>query len=166
MSPPEPIVVRGSQLVGADNHSFSLIGGHLVLSGTRSDDEPGLLSAPGGRIDLASLGSSGTVRIVGGAESDLVLEDVATRGDVILTDNFVVSSSGVRRNPLDPDTRPARGSGPIFVRAANLTVDNSEIRVLTVTNQPAGDVSHRPHPRSHGAGNGRAARIHQLREAG
>jgi filamentous hemagglutinin family protein len=141
-APAAPIVLQGSQIVGADSHSLALIGGNLVLSGARSDGEPGLLSAPGGRIDLASVRSSGTVRIVEGTEPDLVLEEVATRGDVLLTDNFVVSSSGVRQNPLNPSTRPAPGSGPIFVSAANLTVeDASEIRVLTVTNQPAGNIS-------------------------
>ena len=44
-------------------------------------------------------------------------------------------------NPLDRRVKPAPGSGPIFVRARDLTVEDSEIRVLTVTNQPAGDVS-------------------------
>jgi large exoprotein involved in heme utilization and adhesion len=141
VSPPAPIVLQGSQIVGADGRALALIGGDLTLSGTRSDGQPGLLSAPGGRIDLASVHSSGTVRIVDGASPDLLLEGVATRGDVLLTDGFVVSSSGVRRNPLDPSVSPAPGSGPILVRAENLTVEDSEIRVLTVTNQPAGDVS-------------------------
>jgi filamentous hemagglutinin family protein len=141
VNPPAPIVLQGSQIVGADRHALALIGGDLTLSGARSDGEPGLLSAPGGRIDLASVGSSGTVRMVGGAEPDLVL-DVDARGDVLLTDGFRVSSSGVSSNPLSPLQKPVPGSGPIFVSAANLTVeDASEIRVLTVTNHPAGDIS-------------------------
>jgi filamentous hemagglutinin family protein len=138
--PPAPIVLNGSQIRGADSHSLALIGGNLLLSGTRSDDQPGLLSARGGRIDLASVGSSGSVRIVEGAAPNLVLEDVAQRGDISLTDDFIVSSSGVPEDPLAPALKPVPGSGPIFVRARNLLVEDSEIRVLTVTNQAAGDV--------------------------
>jgi filamentous hemagglutinin family protein len=139
VQPPAPIVLNGSQIRGADLHSLALIGGDLELSGARSDGQPGLLEARGGRIDLASVGSSGSVRIVEGATPDLVLE--GERGDIALTDDFVVSSSGVARDPLAFGLKPVPGSGPIFVRANDLLVQDSEIRVLTVTNQSAGDVS-------------------------
>ncbi|HXK23589.1 MAG TPA: filamentous hemagglutinin N-terminal domain-containing protein [Myxococcota bacterium] len=136
--PPAPIVLNGSQIRGADSHSLALIAGDLDLSGARSDGQPGLLEARGGRIDLVSVGSSGSVRIVESTPPDL--EELAQRGDVSLTDDFVVSSSGVADNPLAPALKPVPGSGPIFVRARNLLVEDSEIRALTVTNQAAGDV--------------------------
>lgn len=141
LAPPAPIRLNGSQIEGADGQSLALVGGDLTLSGMRSDGQPGLLSAPGGRIDLASLRSAGSVRRVEGASADLVLEGVGERGDIALVDDFVVSTSGVATDPLDPGQKPVPGSGPIFVRANDLLVEDSEIRVLTVTSQAAGDIS-------------------------
>jgi len=138
VAPPAAITVAGSQLEGADERRLLFVGGELGFVGGRGDGQPALLSTRAGRIDLASVASAGDVAIEDTGAPVLRLAGVAARGDVLLANDFVLSSSGAGANPLA--ALPVPGSGPITVRARHLTVEDSEIRALTLTDRAAGDI--------------------------
>ncbi len=140
LGPAAAISLVGSQIELARDQTLSLVGGDLELSGQRGDGGGGALSAPSGRIDLVSLSSAGQVflesqgvRIVGNPSF----------GDVSITDDVVVSTSGLDiRNPnAGFFVEPIPGSGPIFVTADDLTIRDAQVRTLTVTSEDAGDIA-------------------------
>ncbi len=152
---PAPIQIEGSGLssrivdidavVGAP---ISLIGGDLEIRGSGEPDELTFVYSRGGRINLASVASPGTVRVVergpGVGAPDLELDLTGSRGDIFIGDGAVVASGGP-----DPDQRslssrfiptPPNGSGDIVVRGADLVLEDGEIRALTVTHRDAGRI--------------------------
>ncbi len=139
---PASIEVRGSRLVVARNSDLSLTGGDLIIVGNRSDGTAGGLRAQSGRIDLASLRSGGEVYL--DDNGVLRLANVIARGDVRISDNFTITTSGiVRTSPLlqfQPQ-QPTEGSGPVNVYAHDLTIEDADINTLTVTDVDAGDVT-------------------------
>ncbi len=142
---PAAIRIEGSQIELAFDHDIALIGGDLEIRGDRSDGQAGLLSARSGRVDLASLASSGEVYLPTGADVNeglLRVENVSARGDVAITGNTTVNTSGIDRDPrAGAFFAPGDGSGPVHVYANDLTMVDSDIRTLTVTREDAGDVT-------------------------
>lgn len=136
---PAPIRLQGSQLEIVSGGDIGLIGGDLTLEGGRADARTAFLSSQGGRIDFASLASSGEVYVDPGGV--LRVENVTARGDVRIADEFTVNSSGLNRDPYQGQFQPPNpGSGAVNVYADDLTMVDADILTLTVTNQDAGDV--------------------------
>ena len=144
---PASIEVRGSQLEVPAAEGIGLIGGDLVISGRGNQNSLGYLDTSGGRIDLASLGGPGTVVRITGPQPDLRIEGDAPRGDIRIVSGAIVNSSG-----LDPiiffpcgagsctRTEASRGAGDVFIRARDLQMTDAEIRAMTISLEPAGDV--------------------------
>lgn len=145
---PAPISIRGSQIELALDQNFGLVGGDLEIRGDRSDGETGLVSARSGRIDLASLRSSGEVYIDADVTGDglgdgvLRIENVTERGDITIAGNTSVRTSGIALDPYDGrNNQPGEGSGPVNLTAHDLTIEDADIFTLTVTDEDAGDVT-------------------------
>jgi filamentous hemagglutinin family protein len=145
---PAPIRIQGSQIEHGLDRRFGLIGGDLELTGGRSDGEPGTLSVRSGDLDLASLASSGEVFLDADVDGDgngdgaLRIENARTRGDVTISNDFSVTTSGIESDPFNALLRPpGEGSGTIEIAARNLTIDDADLRTLTVTDEDAGDLA-------------------------
>lgn len=144
---PAPIRIQGSQIEHGVDRRFGLIGGDLELRGGRSDGAPGTLAVRSGALDLASLASSGEVYIDADIDDDgvgdgaLRIENARARGDVTIADDFSVTTSGIESDPFNALLRPpGEGSGSIEIAARNLTIDDADLRTLTVTDEDAGDL--------------------------
>ncbi|AOY84203.1 filamentous hemagglutinin N-terminal domain-containing protein [Moorena producens JHB] len=114
----------GSQLQVQPGNTLALVGGDISLRG-------GLLSAEGGRIEMAAVGSnnsSAMVQLTPVASGwDLDLSQISNLGDIQLTENALVDTSG--------DT-----AGSIRLRGATITVgDNSSILTQNEGTQNAGN---------------------------
>lgn len=105
--------VEGGLLVGADR-TLALVGGDFVIHG-------GVLRAPGGRLQLASVGSPGEVMVT---ESGLDRAPIEQAGVIGILDASLLDAGGV-------------GAGQIFIRAGRLVVANqSRIQTDTSGNRP------------------------------
>lgn len=144
---PAPIRIEGSQIEHGLDRRFGLIGGDLELTGDRGDGEPGTLAVRSGELDLASLASSGEVYIDADVDGDgvgdgaLRIANASARGDVTIAENFSVTTSGIESDPFNAILRaPGEGSGRIEIAAHDLTLDDADLRTLTVTDEDAGDL--------------------------
>jgi filamentous hemagglutinin family protein len=93
-SKPESIEIKGSTLKVPEGESISIIGGDIRI-------EDGCLVAPGGRVDLASLGSPGTVEIV---SDGLKVEATHGLGNINISNAksaVNIDVSGVDRGDID-----------------------------------------------------------------
>jgi len=97
---PAPINVLGATLQVPDGKTLSLIGGNLTMIGST-------LSAPGGRIDLASLAGAGEVSPLPGAlqVSGPALGSIALSGARVLA-----------------ESKPGLAGGEIYIRGGQLQV--------------------------------------------
>ena len=114
----------GSQLQVEPGNTLALVGGDISLRG-------GLLSAEGGQIEIAAVGSnnsSAMVQLTPVASGwDLDLSQISNLGDIQLTENALLDTSG--------DT-----AGSIRLRGATITVgDNSSILTQNEGTQNAGN---------------------------
>jgi len=114
---PAPINIENGKLYVPKNQTLSLIGGELVMNGDLSSNNeletfhpeyPLKLFAEFGRINLASLGSSGEVIP---NETGLVIN---ASGGKITTNNAWIGVSG-------------NGAGNIFIRGSDFELFNSEL---------------------------------------
>jgi len=114
---PAPIKIENSKLYVPNSQTLSLIGGELVMNGdllsnneleTFHPEYPLKLFAEFGRINLASIGSSGEVIP---NETELVIN---ARGGKITTHNAWIGVSG-------------NGAGNIFIRGGDFKLLNSEL---------------------------------------
>ncbi|NEU74556.1 filamentous hemagglutinin N-terminal domain-containing protein [Hassallia byssoidea VB512170] len=108
---PANIQVQGSILQGAPNKTLGLVGGNLSLDNS-------ILQIPGGRVELGSVGNSGTVGLnVNGSDLSLNFPDGIGKQDVSLSNRTNV-------NVL------AGGGGSIAINARNLNISGAgtEIR--------------------------------------
>jgi len=138
---PAPIRVEGSRIELEPGGALHLVGGELDLLGGRADGGSALIATRGGRLDLVALASAGDVFL----EPDGVrIEGDPRLADVTLADDIAVTTSGIDPDPYRAVTHleaPKRGSGAVFVHADDLTIRDAELRTLTVSVDPAGDVS-------------------------
>jgi filamentous hemagglutinin family protein len=108
---PANIQVQGSRLQGAPNKTLGLVGGNLRLDNS-------IVQITGGRVELGSVGDSGTVGVnVNGSDLSLNFPDGIAKQDVSLSNRANV-------NVL------AGGGGSIAINARNLNISGAgtEIR--------------------------------------
>ncbi len=106
---PAPLSVQGATLQVPDGETLTLAGGKLTLNAAT-------LKAHGGRINLASAGSAGEIALGAGVAPSAGM----TLGEISMTGGLVTTES---------PTGSATDSGPIFIRAGKLTLqDDAKIR--------------------------------------
>ncbi|RKZ56061.1 MAG: hypothetical protein DRR08_22645 [Candidatus Parabeggiatoa sp. nov. 2] len=110
---PAPLSLESSQLTVPLQSTLSLISGHLTLHQAQ-------LTAPFGRINLASLAESGEV--IPTFEEFVV---PSLRGDITMKDQSLITVSG-------------KGGGNIFIRGGQFVIDNSTIEAKTLGSQDGG----------------------------
>ena len=101
---PAPITVDRSNLRVQAGQTLSLAGGDITVTG-------GSLQAPGGTLSVFSLAAAGEVP-VGEAVQEMALDTNEAFGDIHLSDNALLSTSG-------------NGGGTIVIRGGQLTVDQA-----------------------------------------
>jgi large exoprotein involved in heme utilization and adhesion len=86
---PAPITVDRSTLVGQESETLSLVGGDILMQG-------GTLSAPSGRINLASVASAGLAVLADGGLQMAPLREGAEiqRGDIRISQGSRIEVSG------------------------------------------------------------------------
>ncbi len=94
---PSPISLQGSELAVPDSETFALIGGDINIFGDIFRNSPSIsntLEAPGGRIRLVSVSSSGEVRLQPyEGEARLQLDGLERLGTVTIDDAVIDVSS-------------------------------------------------------------------------
>ena len=115
---PAAIQVEGSQLVVAPGAGLSLVGGDISIGANPETGDPALLSAPSGRINLASVASAGEI-----------LLPTLERGPNINGDTFSSMGSMTVRDfsNIDASGSTSEGtgeSGTIRIRGGQLELDN------------------------------------------
>ena len=103
---PAPITVDRSNLQVQAGRTLSFTGGDITVTG-------GSLQAPGGTLAMVSLAAGGEVP-VGDAIQGMAMDTIEAFGDIHLSDNNLVSTSG-------------NGGGTIVIRGGRLTVDQAFI---------------------------------------
>jgi filamentous hemagglutinin family protein len=121
---PAPITVDHSTLIGEEGETLSLVGGDILVQGAT-------LSAPGGRINLASAASEGMAVL---AEDDLQMRplregEAIQQGDIRISQGSRIEVSG-------------SGGAGIFIRGGRFTLEGgSNIETLTTGEDKGGDIS-------------------------
>ena len=108
---PAPIRIRGSILAIPEGQTLSVLGGDVQIVG-------GTLTAPNGRITIASVASPGEVRLTG---TGIEVGSFAQLGDIYLKDH---------RSDATIDTS-GPGGGTVLIRGSRLVMDNAWIRAET-----------------------------------
>lgn len=112
------ITVDGSYLQVADGKSLSLIGGDISVRN-------GYLVAPGGRIDMVSVGSAGEVLFSGDSAPDVSSFDEFGNIDMTHDDpDRLINSSGVELANMDTS---GDGGGVIYIRGGRFVMDGGYI---------------------------------------
>ncbi len=115
---PGAITIQGSQFATSTGHGISLVGGNITIeSGTLEDStvRSAHLSAPGGKIYLASVSSQGEVpEETFGQYSILTGQSLEEYGNIKVLQSSVIDSSG-------------DGGGRILIRGGHLLIDESRI---------------------------------------
>ncbi|MBI4002130.1 MAG: filamentous hemagglutinin N-terminal domain-containing protein, partial [Nitrospira defluvii] len=130
-SNPGAITVQSSQLAVAEGQAISLVGGNIELRAGWLENGPSQsarLSAPGGQINLASVGSAGEVLPTGAAAAvtDPTLNGFTSLGNISLAQEAVITTS-------------AHHAGRIVIRAGQFTMDDARLEAsatATVQNSP------------------------------
>ena len=108
--PPADITMQGSFLAVPDGQTLSFIGGNLkIKDGVQ-------LNAFGGRINLASVASSGAVDLTG---SRIATDSFARLGDIEIS-----NGSFIRSGCYDPGYNGIDG-GSIYIQGGNFVLDDS-----------------------------------------
>ena len=119
---PTRISIQESLLEVPEGETLSVISGNIEIVG-------GTLQAPGGRINLASVASSGEV--ISNArdeEPDLKMDAFERLGEIDISKEGRLTVSGTTT------------SGNIFIRGGNLSLDSSQIYSTTFGTEAAGDL--------------------------
>jgi hypothetical protein len=109
---PSAISVAGSQLEVPQQKTLSVMGGEVTIKN-------GMLAAPSGQINIASVASEGEV-IIGkdNQNPNLNVESFSHLGNIILSDSTNLSTSG-------------ESGGTVVIRGGQLMVDNASIELDT-----------------------------------
>ncbi len=119
---PAGISVQGSAIELKEGETLSLVGGDFDFVGTGLDSQgqpTSFLGAPSGRINLASVASSGEVSL---GTTGLGLHGFTQLGQITLSQNSLVSTDGL-------------GGGRIFIRGGRLVADSAFITANTLGDQ-------------------------------
>jgi filamentous hemagglutinin family protein len=122
---PAPIRVEGGTLSLAEGETLSLVGGPIEVEG-------GLLAAPGGRVNLAGVGSPGEVKLgARDAAEPLEVSSFARLAPVAIGARSIVNASGVGERP----------PGDIFVRGSEVVVERAQVLAEHRSPGPGGRIS-------------------------
>ena len=124
------IAVQGSTLQVPEGQTLSLVGGDRTFMTTTGDTVPpgvtmtaGTLSAPSGRIQIASVASAGEVVILTPEQTPTFnANSFASLGQVQLSQRTVLDASDVS----------GKGGGSVIIRGGRLMIDQSSILANTV----------------------------------
>jgi filamentous hemagglutinin family protein len=105
---PAAITLQDSQLAVPTGKTLSLIGGEITLNNSR-------IFAESGRLNLASVASSGEVRFT---ETSLNLSELSQRGPITINQSLMNLNG--------------EGGGNVFIRGGPVKLDNSNITSKTV----------------------------------
>lgn len=105
---PAGIAVRGGQLGVPGDKTLSVIGGNVRVEG-------GMVSAPGGQVNIASVASAGEVSL---RDVDASTASFRQLGEMHMTAGTTIDVSG-------------RGAGAVVIRAGRLVMDNAAIEGTT-----------------------------------
>lgn len=115
-SNPAGIIIQEATLEVPQGKTLSLIGGNIEITGTNS--KKGVLSASGGRIDIASIASPGIIT----PDDSVALPDFEA-------DSFeILGNINMFQGNIDAG---GKGGGTVFIRGGKLTVDSSFIYAST-----------------------------------
>ncbi len=127
-SNPAAITVQGGQLAVAEGQALSLVGGNITIEGATLAPEtvqPAQLFAPGGRINLASVASSGEVLFSSLQSAPNVNGESFTQmGNISLTGGSTVDVS-------------ADGAGTVTIRGGQFVIAEGTISADTVNSNGA-----------------------------
>ena len=117
-SNPAAITVQGSQLAAQPGQGIALVGGNITVQNGTLDSgtvQPAKLTAPGGQIHLASVGSPGEI-LTGTLDqaANVNGQSFGALGTVQVTQKSVIDSSG-------------SGGGTVLIRGGRFVLDNSTI---------------------------------------
>ena len=117
-SNPAAITVQGSQLAAQPGQGIALVGGNITVQNGTLDNgtvQPAKLTAPGGQIHLASVGSPGEI-LTGTLDqaANINGQSFGALGTVQVTQKSVIDSSG-------------SGGGTVLIRGGRFVLDNSTI---------------------------------------
>lgn len=142
------ITINSKELRLSTGKNFSIVGGHIQLSGENTE-EPNLLSVPGGDLQIMSANSRGEVM-----QSNVMHNTLTQFGTVEVTDQFIISTfsqsggnlriqSGnfaIKENALILGGGQT-SSGHIEIAAAEtLQLDHSNIQQILTTQGQGGDI--------------------------
>ncbi|NGZ94862.1 MAG: hypothetical protein CV089_01790 [Nitrospira sp. WS110] len=131
------ITVRGSELAVPTSKSLTMVGGDIGITGQLNQvtqSARGLLFAPSGQIQLASVASKGEV-VIGTTASglpDLKVDSFSQLGNISLSEQAILDTS------LDPFDSSGNPGGMVQIRAGSLTMDRSIIASNTVVGNISG----------------------------
>ena len=125
---PAPILINSSRLSVAGGQTMSFIGGDITIS---NDADIPVLSAPGGRINLASVASSGELILAPESIDSSAFSKMGTIGVSNSEEHDYLTSSGDITVTTDSY---AMGSGSIYISGGKFVTDNAYIFSYT----PAG----------------------------
>ncbi len=129
---PGAITVQGGHLRVSDGHGISLVGGNIeVTAGTLENGttQSARISAPGGQVNVVSLGSAGEVSFNGASSPSgtPALDGVTTLGNISLVQGASIDTS-------------ADAAGRIVVRGGQLIMEDASLKAISVNGLP-----NRPH---------------------
>jgi len=163
---PSSLTIQDSKLSVSEGKTLSFIGGDLQITGTNAfrdedtrfpvGDEAAVLSAPAGRINLASVTTQNTVKIT---DDDLKLT-LNEQAGTFRAENGIFDVTG-------------EGGGNLFIRAGNTTLINTQIDSQTLGSKNGGIIDIQVanlhlvngselFTRTYGTGNATALRIHAI----
>ncbi|BFU95961.1 MAG: protein of unknown function [Nitrospira sp.] len=128
LSAPDPnatITVQGSALSVPSGQSISIVGGDILIQAGSLDNgtpQAAILSAPSGRINLASVASAGEVLY-----PNLQFGLNVSGGNIAISQGAILDVSGSENV----------GSGVVVIRGGQLTIDQSSIIANTVDGDAA-----------------------------
>jgi filamentous hemagglutinin family protein len=158
-SNPGAITVQGSQLTVTERQGISLVGGDITIeSGTLNHGitkQPALLSAPGGQINLVSVGSPGEVPYPTlQTGSNISGQSFSTMGNITVSGSSLLDVSGdaagmirirggqlvINEGALSADTVHTNGSTAVDIKlAGELSISNDLAPAITARTTGLGD---------------------------
>ena len=106
-STPAPITMDSGFIQTGQNGRLSLVGGNLDIAGAT-------LYAPGGRVDLISVGSPGEARLTASGQIDV--DSFAQRGDISISNGAFITAGDL-----------VNAAGSLYIRAGHFLLDASAI---------------------------------------
>lgn len=118
---PAPITVQDSTLQVRSGNTLSMVGGDIMISGGR-------LSAPSGRVQIASVASAGHVTFTPPDQSPLLNVDAFERfGEITFSEGALIRASG-------------NGGGTVVIRGGRLIMNSAQVAAETTGSVPGASI--------------------------